>query len=106
MSNEKEPFRSALELSTLADYTGDICAVRKSIEEQLSKQGIDYSVAVKDLPKGKNANVEAVVRLISLARGHGLYVTLKPQVTAEGEGLSIGISAPNRDVGQLQSGHH
>lgn len=101
---EKEPFRSAVELKTLIEYAGDIKKVRLSLEKELAELNINCTKALHDLPGGDDDHREAVVRLISLARGNGLYVMLKP--SDKTEGLGISISAPKRAAGQLQSGHH
>lgn len=96
-----QPFRSSVELATIVEFGGDLSETRKSLEEQLKKLGIDPEVSVTNLPRGKAGQREAIIRLVGLARGNGLYITLGKR-----GGASIGVTRVAEGPATLQSGHH
>jgi hypothetical protein len=93
-------FLSSLSISKIAESAGNASDTRAALEADLQSKGIDTSVATSNLPSGADADLEAVARLISLARGHGLFV----QVAVRGDETSFDIVTPS-SAGMLQSRH-
>lgn len=98
----RHPFHSALEIGNIAKYAGNLDDVVQDVKKQLESHNIDTSPSFQELPKEETAR-EILVRLISLARGNGLYIIL-------GDGSDskpiVSVIAPNKEDRQLQSGHH
>jgi hypothetical protein len=92
------PYVSSFSAAKLAAAAGNLNAVRQSLERQLTAAGIDLSPTRANLPPGDEGEMEAISRLISLARGHGFCVELTGNA-------DFSVTLPSA-VAMLQSGHH
>jgi hypothetical protein len=100
------PFVSAFTLGKIVQFNGKAGEARRSLEAALRERGIDIAPALRNLPEGEPGNVEAVSRLISLARGHGYFVEVGQMGQYAAGGTPMFTVSQPAAVGALQSGHH
>jgi len=99
MARSDRTFVSSLSVSRIAIASGRAQQFRADLENSLRGRGIDPAPALQNLPPGDDGEAEAIARLVSLARGNGLFVQLP-----SAPGSSITVTTP-AGAGMLQSGH-
>jgi hypothetical protein len=96
-------FYSTLFTTGMIKSVGDISRSKNALRRELEKRGVNTKAALQSLPKGAAGDVEAVTRLVSLARANGYWVRIATKKTT-GETF-LNISLPSM-VPMLQHGHH
>lgn len=96
----KPTFLSSLSISKIIESAGTAAETRAALEADLKSKGVDTTDAMANLPRGADRDLEAVARLVSLARGHGYVVQLR----GKARGVSFQLTSPS-DSGMLQSRH-
>ena len=93
-------FYSPMSLAAMATSAG-AKNLRDSLAAELRAKGADPDSAFNGLATDDAGDLEAVARLVSLARARGLCVELK---RVDGNALRLSVVKPST-VGLLQSGH-
>jgi hypothetical protein len=94
-------YYSSLALSTMVEMTGAESETRAALERQLKAEGIDTTATRRNLPSGKTGELEAIARLIDLARANGLVVEL---VGRKAKGVSFRLITAG--VGAILQSRH
>lgn len=83
---------SPIPVTSRIRLTGDAATVRGSLLQQLNALAIDADAEVADLPRTNDGDVQAVKRLVSVARSHGHCVEM---VSQESESLMKVVKPAN-----------
>jgi hypothetical protein len=94
-------FHSSMELRKMAQLLGNVNVTIQILERQLTANMIDPSPALKGLPPGNVGKLEAVARLVALARANGFAVLLEG---ASNGALQFNVVTP-ASVHLLQCSH-
>jgi hypothetical protein len=96
-------YHSSMELRKMTQLLGNPDATIATLEQQLAVNRIDPDPALRGLPPGNVGKLEAVARLVALARANGFAVLLEGAAASSGA-LEIKVVSP-ASVHLLQCSH-
>ena len=100
----QQSYKSASYIGSLIKSAGNGSEILAGLLSDLNQRGIDTKSALANLPEGALGEIEAVSRLVSLARGNGYCVAISAN-NSQDSTFSINVQTP-AELGTLQAGHH